>query len=288
VKKNKNVKEGTGAPGPQPVVDWQMSLIAPEIRGQLDELIIEGASLEGATAAINESPQYSVTLGSVEHYVRSNIDLQRRRIQYIANTTSAITQHVPGDPDAPEKQLINALIMAGLLKTNEKDASPFLNSMMLRRAELTNLELRNKLMRWKQKENRILEERLNAQNKLTRARTKFVDGQTEKLREFVRKLEKKKSITPETLEKIQAIYGLLSHSVAQAAPDMGTVEEQNLGDPNVPRDDGVETQGYYTSPVDSYEAGKTILLKRLSEVNVEVQAEPAGQQRLLTQGKDEV
>lgn len=291
MKKDKNARHGTGARGPQPVTDWRMGKIVPEIRPQLDELIIEGASLEGATAAINECPQFAVTLSAVEHYVRSNIDLQRRRIQYIARTASAITEHVPGDPDTAEKQLINALIMAGLLKTNEKDASPFLNSMLLRRAELTNLHLRNKLMRWKEKENRLLKERLEAQAKLTRARTEFVEGQTAKLREFVRKLEKKKSITPETLEKIQAIYGLLSHSVAQAGPDMGTVEDQNPGDPNAPRDDGVEIQAYYTNPVDPYESAS--LRKRLREINREDepaqpgQSEPAGQQRMLTEGEPE-
>jgi len=291
VKKERNVRKSTGGPGPQPMVAWQIGKIAPELRVQLDELIVEGATLEGATAAINESQKFSVTLSAVEHYVRSNIDLQRRRIQYIANTASAITEHVPGDPEAPEKQLLNALIMAGLLKTNEKDASPFLNSAMLRRAEIINLELRNKLMRWKVKEKRILAEHQRIQNDLTRARTRFVDGQTAKLREFVRKLEKKKSITPETLEKIQAIYGLLSHSVAQAAPDTGSALDQNHGDPIATCDDGVETQAYYTNPVDRNESNIASHKELMRVFNGEDepsqpgQTEPAGQQNLLTEGE---
>ena len=291
MKKDKRVKEGAGAPEPRPGADWQVVKIAPEVRAQLDELIIEGATLEGATAAINESQQFSVPLSAVEHYVRSNIDLQRRRIQYIAHTTSAITEHVPGDADAVEKQLINALIMAGLLKINEKDASPFLNSVMLRRAEITNLRLRNRLMRWKEKENLMLEKRLETQNRLMRARTEFVEGQTAKLLECVRKLEKKRSITPETLQKIQEIYGLIAQNVASASPNVGTLEEQNLGDPNLPRDPGVETQAYYTKPVDDYEAGKVSHRKNLNEINAEVapgQTEPDGQPRLLTQGEEEV
>lgn len=290
MKRDKNEGKSTGGREPQSAEAWRVGEIAPEVKAQLDELIIEGATLEGATSAINEGSKFSVALSGVEHYVRSNIDLQRRRIQYIAHTTSAITEHVPGDADAVEKQLINALIMAGLLKINEKDASPFLNSMMLRRAEVTNLRLRNRLMRWKEKENRMLEKRLEAQTQLMRARTEFVEGQTAKLLEFVRKLEKKRSITPETLQKIQEIYGLLAQNVASASPNMGTLEEQNPGDPNLPRDPGVETQTYYTKPVDDYEAGKVSHRKNLNEINAGVapgQTEPGGQPRLLTEGEDE-
>jgi hypothetical protein len=293
VKKEKNASEAKGAGLSRPAGVRYLARIAPEILPELDELIIEGWTLEGAAAAINESGKYTVALSSVEHYFRSNIDLQRRRIQFISRTASAITEHLPGNPDSPEKQIVNALVMGGLLKSNEKDAYTNLNIMMLRRAEIINLELRNKLMEGKTIENRLQKKHLEAQTQLMRARTEFVEGQTEKLREFVRKLEKKKNITPDTLEKIQAIYGLMSQSVAQAVPEIRTVPEQNHGDPNAPRDDGIETQAYYTNPVDRHEAAIASHMELIRRTNGEDeppqpgQSEPAGQPRLLTEGEQE-
>lgn len=247
----------------RPVVFRDVKLLPPAARQLLEEYFIEGASLEGAVEAINENDDFQVTLSAVAHHFRSRIDLQCRRVQYITATAAAITEGLPGDPASPENRLMDVLIMGGLVKVNEQDGSGFLNSMIMRRLEGANLVLKNRLMRWKEKENVLREKQVKAQTGLLVSRQRLITEQTKKLGDFVKKLERKRNITPETLQKIQDIYGILKKDLALAAADANAASAPP--EPSLAEGDGIETQAYYTSPVDIYESGKTQFLERVQE-----------------------
>ena len=242
-------------------------LLPPPIQQAIRNFIIAGASVEnamqnanermdwfdspdGAAPALKDRPRFHVTFEAVQHYLSSDLQLQRERAHYLVENAETIIKSFSkdGDLEEGEKRYALAVVMSGLQNVNVKDGSVTVKDVLRNRQLSYNLHLKTLILRAELSEISQRTHLMKAQSRLIVERAAFVHQQTVKLQDLVRKLEKKKSITPETLQKIQEVYGILAENVAQASPEPTLEEFRLLYNGKLPLNQDAEALREYDIP----------------------------------------
>ncbi len=297
MKKDVDFREGPAGTGESPhkAID-QVHLLPEPMQQAVRELIVHGATLEGVAHGLNnreewsqaregaapapaDPTRYSISIDAVRQFYNADPQLQRDRAQYLVDTTEAIARSLgqDGDLDEGASRYARAVIMAGLQKVNESDSSLSLKDALRHQSERENLQLKNRMMKLRVEEAERRMIFVRAQTGLMGAKKRFVMGQTEKLHDLMRKLEKKKNITPRTLQKIQEIYGILAENVAQTDAQVSqealqVIAGSGLGSNN----EGLEHEEYYFAREDQVEDPQEQVKKRLEEQNRLTEGEGSG------------
>ncbi len=180
----------------------------PAELGQLAErMLIEGATFEDVCEAVNERG-VPVTLQAIQNFYRGDLGLQKRRIEFQLERAQVLTKAL-SDPDSADAQLAHAAMLTGLQSLQRKDAGMSLRDAVRSTLERRNIMLKRDLLRMRiareEEEKRFRKTRLHAELlKLRLTRTKLGQLQREMQRQG-----KNATLGPETMEKIQEIYGLL-------------------------------------------------------------------------------
>ncbi len=251
--------------GPPTQIIHQVHLLPEAMAQALRELIVQGASPEFAADELNKRKDWDgppkaeahsihpvvhpvITLPAVQQYCRADLDLQRERAHYLVQTSEAITRSLSetGNLEEGDSRYVHAVVMTGLTKINQGDSSLSTKEAIKARDEALNLQLKNRLLRLQVQDGVRREAYLKAQKDLNLAKKCFVQAQTRELRDVVRKLAKKKNLTPETLQKIQETYGILAHNVAGTGlgPSVEELQALPAGSPQAP-DETPEPEPYY-------------------------------------------
>jgi len=244
-------------PEPDLKVVRQVSLLPEAMQKAIRELLVQGATIEGAAESVNErddwnqppavnngrAARYNVTADAVREFYNADRELQRERALYLVETTEAIKRSLSqsGDMDEGAARWVHGVVMAGLTRISEKDTPLSIKDSIRARHEVELLTLKKRLMKLKKSELSWHREYEKSQKALVDQKKKFVFEQTVKLRDMMRNLEKDKDLTPDTFQKIQETYGILAENVARA-----TAEEPHLSIPESATDSGeVEVQPLY-------------------------------------------
>jgi len=186
-------------------------LLPENVKLEAERMIENGATFEDTTEWINERHRperendgeaQGVTLLAVRSYFQSNPDLQTRRIRRMQGNAQKLKQALTGDPHSAEAELADAVFLTGLMgleragtRFTVKDAARhFLarGSLGLRKR---NLEAALRLAEERMKTEVVKREQLQ-----------------QRVREVAQAIEKEgqgRELGPETLRKIQEIYGLI-------------------------------------------------------------------------------
>ena len=188
-------------------------LLPPNVKLEAERMIENGATFEDTTEWINErhrpdpSPDAigegeGVTLLAVRSYFQSNPDLQGRRIRRMQEVAQKLKKSLTGAPHSAEAELADAVFLTGLMgleragtRFTVKDAARH----FLTRGSLDlkgrNLEAALRLAEERMKTEIVKREQLQ-----------------QRVREVAQAIEKEgqaRELGPETLRKIQEIYGLV-------------------------------------------------------------------------------
>ena len=232
-------------PEPELKVVKDVRLLPEPMQKAIRELLVQGATIEGAARSVNDredwnetsegntgkSTRYNVTCDAIQEYYNADRELPRARALSLVEGTEAITRSLSttGDLIDGEVRYVQAVVMTGLARINDTDAPLSVKDALRARAEMAVINLKIRLGKLKVSETMWHRAYEKSQTALLEQRKDFVFEQTVKLRDMMRKLEKKKNLTPETLQKIQETYGILAENVAMAtAASTATEPEASL------------------------------------------------------------
>jgi hypothetical protein len=195
-----------------------------ELRELVERMLVEGATFEDVHEAVNERGVH-ITLQAIQSRYRSDLELQKRRIQFQAERARVLTQAL-GDPDSTDAQLAYAAMLTGLQSLTRKDGGITLKDAVKGTMERRNILLKRDLLKMRlareQEDKRFRKTRLHAEMlKLQLAKAKL-----EQLQRELKKHENSSTLGQVAMEKIQEIYGLLQIPVIPRDVELPGGEEK--------------------------------------------------------------
>jgi hypothetical protein len=189
----------------RPVSD--VAKLPAELRELVERMLVEGATFEDVCEAVNDRG-VPLTLQAVQNRYRSDLQLQKRRIEFQSERARVLTEAL-GDPDSSDAQLAYAAMLTGLQSLTRKEGGITLKDAVKGTMERRNILLKRDLLRMRlareEEEKRFRKTRLHAEIlKLRLTRAKLVQLQRE-----LKKPENTSTLGHVAMEKIQEIYGLL-------------------------------------------------------------------------------
>lgn len=206
-----------------PAVVSDVAKLPAELRSLVERMLVEGATFEDVYDAVNDRG-VPLTLQAIQNRYRSDLELQKRRIEFQAERARVLTQAL-GDPDSSDAQLAYAAMLTGLQRLSRKEGGLSLRDAVKGTMERRNIMLKRDLLRMQvereKEDKRFRKTRLHAEIlKMRLTRAKLVQLERE-----LKKPENSSTLGRVALEKIQEIYGLLQIpviprdvEVAQEAP----------------------------------------------------------------------
>ncbi len=185
-----------------------VSELPVELQELVKQLLIEGATFEDVVEAVNERGAEGVTLEAVEHFSRSDPGLQQQRVQWQLDTAKLLKQ-ASDDPGSLEGQLLEAIILTGLMRVTRQGTNFDLPHAMRQRIEQENLYLKNQLLRLKVQKSVQEKSYKWARTRAEVAKAEAVESQLQKLLRALEGVQKNKKLDAQTFEKIKEIYGLI-------------------------------------------------------------------------------
>jgi len=184
-------------------------LLPENIKLEAERMLVNGATFEDTTEWINQrhGPEHDgeaegVTLLAVRSYFQCNSDLQTRRIRRMQEVAQKLKEALTGDPHSAQGELADAVFLTGLMgleragsRFTVKDAARH----FLARGSL-GLKKRNLEAALRLAEERIKTEIVKRERVEQRAR---------EVAQAIEKEGQGRDLGPETLRKIQEIYGLI-------------------------------------------------------------------------------
>ena len=194
-----------------------VATLPADLRQLVEQMLTDGGTFEDVVDAVAERGGPSVTLSAVENFFRGNLTLQQERVRRQVETARALKQAL-GKSGSGQARLAEAALLTGLMRLSRKGSELNLKDAMRERLERENLSLKQRLLR--------LQVRKAVQDQeFARAhiRAELAKWQLTKIRiaELQRTLDtegKQAKLGPETMLKIQEIYGLV---ISPPAPPDG-------------------------------------------------------------------
>jgi Bacteriophage Mu, Gp27 len=206
-----------------PVSD--VAKLPAELRDLVERMLVEGATFEDVYDSVNERGVH-ITLQAIQGRYRSDLELQKRRIQFQVERARVLTEAL-GDPDSSDAQLAYAAMLTGLQSLSRKEGGLTLRDAVKGTMERRNILLKRDLLRMQiareKEDKRFRKTRLHAEIlKLQMMKTKL-----EQLQRELMKSENSSTLGQVAMEKIQEIYGLLQIPVIpRDAEPCGEVKER--------------------------------------------------------------
>lgn len=207
------------APGAKPAPGQlcaDVTLLPDDLRELVETMLVDGATFEDVVETLNERGRQKITLHAVQNFFRSNLGLQQQRIKRQRETALALRKAL-GNPASGQQALADAILMTGLMRVSRHGSEFTTKDAMYEKYERENLRLKQELT--KQKEQKL---HLDRRIALTRWRSEQarMELARARLRELQQMLDARKDqhhLGPETLQKIQEIYGLIGAQNQAAA-----------------------------------------------------------------------
>lgn len=211
--------------GTPPISD--VAKLPAGLRELVERMLVEGATFEDVYDAVNERGVH-VTLQAIQSRYRSDLELQKRRIEFQVERARVLTEAL-GDPDSSDAQLAYAAMLTGLQRLSRKEGGLTLRDAVKGTMERRNILLKRDLLRMQvareKEDKRFRKTRLHAEMlKLQMMKTKLEQLQRELL-----KYENSSTLGQVAMEKIQEIYGLLQIPVIPRDVEVAQEEPRATG-----------------------------------------------------------
>jgi hypothetical protein len=206
----------------------EVAKLPAELRELVERMLVEGATFEDVYDAVNERGVH-ITLQAVQNRYRSDLELQKRRIEFQAERARILTQAL-GDPDSADAQLAYAAMLTGLQSLTRKEGGITLKDAVKGTMERRNILLKRQLLRMQvareKEDKRFRKMRLHAEI----LKLRMTRGKLAQLERELKKPENSSTLGRVAMEKIQEIYGLLQIPVIPRDVEVAHEEPRANGD----------------------------------------------------------
>jgi hypothetical protein len=201
-------------PDPRPL-HTDVAQLPADLRQLVEQMLADGATFEDVVEAVAARGGAGVTLAAVETFFRGNLALQQERVRRQVEAARALKKAL-GNSGSSQARLAEAALLTGLMRLNRKGSEISFRDVMRARAERSNLHLKQQLLRLKVRKAVQDREWNRARLRAERARWRLTKLRIVELQRALQTEGKPTGISPEILQKIQEIYGLVTLPTAPA------------------------------------------------------------------------
>jgi hypothetical protein len=187
-----------------------------DLRQLVEQMLREGATFEDVVDAVAERGGDGISQSAVENYFRGNLTLQQERARRQVATAQALKKALGGS-NSGQARLAEAALLTGLLRLNRKGSELNLKDTMRERIERENLSLKRRLLRLRVRKAVQDQEIARVHIRGELAKWRLTRARIVELQRTLKAGGKQANLGPETMQKIQEIYGLVISP--SASPD---------------------------------------------------------------------
>lgn len=180
-----------------------------EAHRTLRDMLVAGATFEDAAESVNDLGGDTITVRAVEKYFRSDLRVQTERIRRQLETARALKESLT-DPQSAQAELAEAVLITGLLGLRKQEETSRLQRAVRVKDQHENQRLKTETLRLKLKkfdlDKRLLDARLSSEM----AKLELLRAKVFQLKQAADRESQDHSLGPETIQRIQEIYGIAS------------------------------------------------------------------------------
>ncbi|MFB3921590.1 MAG: phage protein Gp27 family protein [Terriglobia bacterium] len=188
-----------------------------DLRELVRKMLIEGATVEDVVEAVNECGREKITLHAVHNYFRSDLALQQARIKWQRDTAKAFKEAL-GDPESGQQEVVDAVLMTGLMRLTRRSSEFGAKDALHERFDRQTVRLKQEVIRQREQKLRMEKRLAMAHWKSEEAKTDLLRGRLAELNRLIEAGKGEGKLGPETLQKIQEIYGIVKVPYTPAKP----------------------------------------------------------------------
>jgi hypothetical protein len=210
--KQKQTKKGRPEkPGdvPAPKRYTDVKELPEHLHRVVDRMLAEGSTFEDAVAAVKELEDGEITLAAVEIYFRSNMALQQDRVRRLQKTLTNL-KSACANPESAQADLAETVLLMGLLGLKKTSATSDVQHAIRAKEQKENFRLKEDVFRLKLKRSGLESQLMKARLKADQAKLKLASAKLEQLKGVLERERGGASLTPEMLQRIQEVYGIVS------------------------------------------------------------------------------
>ncbi len=191
----------------QAVVQTDPSNFSAEQRALIEKTLIQGGTFEDAVEAVDERGKGRVSLGAVQSFFRSNLKLQRRRIRHQMKVAETVKKAL-GDPESGQKALAEAVVSIGLLGLNRKGSELPIQDAVTGQMQTEKIKQTDQTIRLQGEKLELDRSSTDVRIKSELLKMQVARKKLDELKKTLEKKGKRHQLSPETIRKIQEIYGI--------------------------------------------------------------------------------
>lgn len=186
----------------------EVAKLPDEFQKLTDRLLIDGSTFEEVVETVQERGGPPLTLAAVRVYFRQNLTLQMQRVRQQVHAAQALKAAL-GNPESAESDLAEAAFFTGYLCLGRTGPEPTLKDTERARLQRENLRLHQRVLRLKELREAKELEFLRARTSVELAKQRALKLKVIDLHRAVTQKNRDRKLSPETIQKIQEIYGLV-------------------------------------------------------------------------------
>jgi hypothetical protein len=179
----------------------------------IDQALTQGSTIEDTVALVNEQREATITLGAVESYFRSNIELQQSRIRYLIKTAHELKSSL-SNPESAQADLAEAVLLTGLMGLRRRTTGSELQHAVRAKEQQENLRLKEEAFQLKAEKSVLDRKMLQAKLKSEQAKLQLATERLKQLQETLSRDRGDVIASPELIKRIQEVYGIISDDAA--------------------------------------------------------------------------
>ena len=221
--KKKGVSPEQQQPSARKIVK-KVDELTPEAQHALRDMLVGGSTFEDAVEAVNDLEGDTVTVHAVEKYFRSDLNLQTDRIRRQLETARRLKQALR-DPESGQAELAEAVLITGLMGLRKRDEISSLQRAIRVKDQQENQRLKKDTHRLRVKKFGLDKKVLDARLRSEMAKLELLRAKVLQLKQAVDRESQDHALGPETIQRIQEIYGIVSTGgPVEAAEDQSKVQ----------------------------------------------------------------
>ncbi len=201
-----------------PRVVSRVGELSSEAQKTLREMLVGGATFEDAVDAVSDLGGDRITARAVEKHFRSDLNLQADRIRRQVETARKLKQALTR-PRSGYTELAEAVLITGLMGLRKRDEATHLQRAIRVKDQQENQRLKKDMCRLRERQFELDARVLDARLRSEKAKIELLGAKILQLKQAVEGDHRDHALGPETIQRIQEIYGLVSSSVPSGASE---------------------------------------------------------------------
>ncbi|HLI30097.1 MAG TPA: hypothetical protein VKV79_03225 [Terriglobia bacterium] len=185
--------------------------LSPDAQHTVRDMLVNGFTFEDVVEVVNDLGEDMIEVRAVEKYFRSDLNVQTDRIRRQLETARTLKQALK-DPDSGQAELAEAVLITGLMGLRKHDEASKLQRAFRVKDQQENQQLKKDTYRLKAKKFELDKKVLDARLRSEVAKRELLQAKVFQLKQAVDRESHDHVLGPETIQRIQEIYGLVSNS----------------------------------------------------------------------------